>query len=329
MSNHSPRLGTDGDAAADPRESAAGQPSRRTSTDRTVVMTAELHALPSLLTVAETAEVLRVGRNWVYEHATELGAIKLGRGRTAPLRIPRDEVRRIVGAHPPQRDRRSPPRGEPEKPRHRTATCALGLACSNLRRMPRQPTGQIREHTSRNGVVSYGVRFRGRGYPAETIRLGRSDEGMTRAGAEHEARLIASQILAGTWSPPLKADYAERDVPTIGQLADEHYQRKIRKGLRPNSLADMKRKLEIHLLPHFSDIPVSELTSRDIESYLDRKLAENRRIEAALRDRRTADRRPRARASAAAAADDQLTPASTLGDPRARRARGTSRTQPR
>src|SRR3954451_432822 len=148
--------------------------------------------------------------------------------------------------------------------------------------MPRQPSGQIREHTDVDGVVSYSVRFRGRGYPAETIRLGRSDEGMTRAGAEHEARLIASQILAGTWSPPLKADYVEHDVPTIAQLADEHYQRKIRKGLRPNSLADMKRKLEIHLLPHFGHIPAGELTSRDVEAYLDRKLTENRRIEAAL-----------------------------------------------
>jgi integrase len=148
--------------------------------------------------------------------------------------------------------------------------------------MPRQPTGQIRERIDRNGVVSYGVRFRGRGYPPETIRLGRSDDGMTRGGAEHEARLIASQILAGTWSPPLKADYAEREIPTIGQLAEEHYQRKVRKGLRPNSLADMKRKLEIHLLPHFGDIPVGELTSRDVEAFLDRKLAENRRIEASL-----------------------------------------------
>jgi integrase len=148
--------------------------------------------------------------------------------------------------------------------------------------MPRRPTGHIREHTHRSGVVSYSVRFRGRGYPNQRIFLGRSDEGMTRAGAEHEARLIASQILAGTWTPPLKADYVERDVPTIAQLADEHYQRKVRKGLRPNSLADMKRKLEIHLLPHFGHITVSESTSRDVEAYLDRKLAENRRIEAAL-----------------------------------------------
>jgi hypothetical protein len=99
--------------------------------------------------------------------------------------------------------------------------------------MPRKPTGQILEHTARNGVVSYGVRFRGRGYPAEVIHVGRSDEGMNRARAEHEARLIASQILAGTWSPPLTADYVESEVPTIAQLADEHYQRKVRKGLAP------------------------------------------------------------------------------------------------
>src|SRR3954453_11801620 len=147
--------------------------------------------------------------------------------------------------------------------------------------MPRQPSGQIREHADIEGVVSYSVRFRGRGYPRETIRIGRSDEGMTRAGAEHEARLIAAQIVAGTWKAPLKADYVEGDVPTIAQLADEHYQRKIRKGLRPSSLADMRRKLEIHLLPHFGHITVTELTSRDVEAYLDRKLAEHHRMEAA------------------------------------------------
>ena len=71
--------------------------------------------------------------------------------------------------------------------------------------MPRKPTGQIREHTDRDHVVSYSVRFRGRGYPAETIRLGRSDEGMNRARAEHEVRLIASQVVSGTWSPTRRA----------------------------------------------------------------------------------------------------------------------------
>jgi hypothetical protein len=55
------------------------------------------------------------------------------------------------------------------------------------------------------------------------------DEGMNRACAEHEARLITSQILARTWSRPLKADYVESEAPTIAQLAGEHYQRKVRK----------------------------------------------------------------------------------------------------
>ena len=67
-------------------------------TDPLATPTADLHDLPALLTVAETAQVLRVGRSWVYEHAAELGAVKLGTGQTAPLRIPRDGVQRMVGA---------------------------------------------------------------------------------------------------------------------------------------------------------------------------------------------------------------------------------------
>lgn len=71
--------------------------------------TPDLHALPALLTVAETAELLRVGRSWVYEHATELGAVKLGTGQTAPLRIPRDGVQRVVAMPSSSAPRRSMP----------------------------------------------------------------------------------------------------------------------------------------------------------------------------------------------------------------------------
>ena len=89
---------------------------------------ADLYALPALLTVAETAEVLRVGRSWVYEHAAELGAVKLGTGQTAPLRIPRDGVQRIVGAPASRRERRSVPAA-----RARKATTSNG----GLRARPR------------------------------------------------------------------------------------------------------------------------------------------------------------------------------------------------
>jgi hypothetical protein len=101
MSSHAPRLDTDG-AMADPPAGVADQRSRPAITDRHESSTRDLHALPALLTVAETAEVLRVGRNWVYEHAAELGAVKLGTGQTAPLRIPRDGVQRIVGMPSPR-----------------------------------------------------------------------------------------------------------------------------------------------------------------------------------------------------------------------------------
>lgn len=46
---------------------------------------------------------------------------------------------------------------------------------------------------------------------------------MNRALAEHEARLIASQILAGTWSPPLKADYV--DKPAFVNARGKHWTR--------------------------------------------------------------------------------------------------------
>src|SRR3954468_4709415 len=73
------------------------------------IAVSDLSSLPALLTVAETADVLRVGRSWVYEHAAELGAVKLGAGQTAPLRIPRDGVERMIGLSSPRRARRSVP----------------------------------------------------------------------------------------------------------------------------------------------------------------------------------------------------------------------------
>jgi excisionase family DNA binding protein len=91
VSSRGPGLRADGDAVA----------------DRPATVSSDLHALPALLTVAETAELLRVGRSWVYEHAAELGAVKLGTGQTAPLRIPRDGVHQIVGIPSRRRQRRS------------------------------------------------------------------------------------------------------------------------------------------------------------------------------------------------------------------------------
>src|SRR3954468_23326659 len=78
-------------------------------TDLPLAPIPDLRALPALLTVAETAEVLRVGRGWVYQHSAELGAVKLGLGQTAPLRIPREGIRRFAGMSDTRRGTRSVP----------------------------------------------------------------------------------------------------------------------------------------------------------------------------------------------------------------------------
>lgn len=51
------------------------------------LLRAELAAGPSLLTPSEVAEQFSVTRTWVYEHADELGVIRLGRGPKARLRF--------------------------------------------------------------------------------------------------------------------------------------------------------------------------------------------------------------------------------------------------
>lgn len=44
----------------------------------------------------EVAEILGMSRSWVYRHANELGAIRVGTGRRARLRFDRERVRVIA-----------------------------------------------------------------------------------------------------------------------------------------------------------------------------------------------------------------------------------------
>jgi excisionase family DNA binding protein len=45
-----------------------------------------------LLSATEVAEQLNVSRGWVYEHAEELGAVRIGGGRKPRLRFPADAL---------------------------------------------------------------------------------------------------------------------------------------------------------------------------------------------------------------------------------------------
>jgi hypothetical protein len=53
-----------------------------------------------LISAEEVAEWWGVGRRWVYDHADELGARRLGAGRRPRLRFDPDEVAGYLGAPP-------------------------------------------------------------------------------------------------------------------------------------------------------------------------------------------------------------------------------------
>ncbi|MDW5597639.1 hypothetical protein VSS74_25030, partial [Conexibacter stalactiti] len=55
---------------------------------------------PRLLTVEQVAEMLQVRSEWVYEHADELGALRLGGGRRGRLRFDAEQMRERLRARP-------------------------------------------------------------------------------------------------------------------------------------------------------------------------------------------------------------------------------------
>jgi hypothetical protein len=66
----------------------------------------ERRSARGLATAADVAEQLGVHKSWVYAHADELGAIRLGEGEKARLRFDPERVARAVGATPSEPDGR-------------------------------------------------------------------------------------------------------------------------------------------------------------------------------------------------------------------------------
>jgi len=63
-----------------------------------------------LVDAADVALRLGVHESWVYAHADELGAIRLGDGERARLRFDLERVARAIGATEPERGGRTPGR---------------------------------------------------------------------------------------------------------------------------------------------------------------------------------------------------------------------------
>jgi len=72
--------------------------------------TRDLQHPESLIDVAELARRTGLSRTWIYEHARELGAIRLGDGPKARLRFNPDTVKRLLEREPPPRVEPAPAR---------------------------------------------------------------------------------------------------------------------------------------------------------------------------------------------------------------------------
>lgn len=76
-----------------------------------------------LLTAAEVAEMLAVSRGWVYDHADDLGAVRLGSGRRPRLRFDAQGVLSALTSRSAGRgsgaSKPPAPPGSDGRPRHR------------------------------------------------------------------------------------------------------------------------------------------------------------------------------------------------------------------
>ena len=94
----------------------------RDACDKPYASARETRGSASLLTVAQLAEWLQVDAAFVYEHAAELGAYRLGSGPRARLRFDLVEVRQrlrpcLVGRGPDALESASPLNSRPRRRR--------------------------------------------------------------------------------------------------------------------------------------------------------------------------------------------------------------------
>src|SRR4051812_24210695 len=72
-----------------------------------------------LVDADDVCRLLRVEREWVYDHKWELGAVRIGEGERGPLRFEAAKVLGYIEAHRVTRETERHERGRPGRPRKR------------------------------------------------------------------------------------------------------------------------------------------------------------------------------------------------------------------
>ena len=141
--------------------------------------------------------------------------------------------------------------------------------------MPRPIRGTIDVHTHKDGLRTYYVRMTVDGR-RERERLGTDREGWTpgRALVALEERLEA--VRAGTWKRPQEPRVGDDD-PTFRLFASSWLEDNMLEW-RPSTIADIKWRLESHLLPHVGEERLSTFDIPRVTAVKTTLLKESRRI---------------------------------------------------
>src|SRR5579875_1764271 len=142
--------------------------------------------------------------------------------------------------------------------------------------MARKATGSIVEHVGTDGRVYRSLRFTAYG-KRRRVPLGPVDQDT----AERKLRIALDQVAEGTWTPPapVEAPPEPEAMPTFHEFAEQWWLRNERQ-LRPRTQTDYRWRLQNHLLPYFSTMPLDQITFDTVERYIAAKLAEDEPLSA-------------------------------------------------
>lgn len=147
--------------------------------------------------------------------------------------------------------------------------------------MSRAYGGQVIERKRKTGTF-FGLRFTAYGQ-RRFVSLGAKEHGVTRRQAEDELVKILADVRREIWRPPNEAPRPEpQTIPTFHEFAQEWFDAKKQEGGRRGSglsdagLADIKWRLEHHLLPTFAETRIDAITVEDVDRFRRAKVAEGK-----------------------------------------------------
>jgi integrase len=162
------------------------------------------------------------------------------------------------------------------------ATSPSGATLDRRNHMARKSTGTVLETELRDGSRSFAIRFRVNGR-RQYRTLGYDHEGWSRARAEAELADVISDVRRGRWREP---EPEPQPTPRFHAFAEQWFETQRLeggskgKGLSPAGEADLRWRLEVHLLPYFvktlKDPRLDEITIEHVDRFRQAKVREGR-----------------------------------------------------